>query len=1003
MNQKDFSTSDDIDKKLLPQLLSFFSESEKETVLSAYNDLYNNISINQSTFLQEYNYDQAVNVAEKYLRQNFIRDSLYYFEEAVFFARKEKSVKKEIYCLNKIGSILNNTGNYWDSKAFYDFIFKNKPIRLWFTCQSNGPCCKLFKVNTTTYDVKRILENRPDLKLEDFVTFQNTFIGRYLSKTSHSLANTTFEEETIFFLKKKNEVECIFLENNLCSINEFKPDACKRWPFILDNNNRISFILHPKVREIIENSCKYKIYSDSMDETELRKYLKKSNYYMAFDYSIMQELQKSFISGKNYDLKEIIDFIQSESIKRNKFINTIYDSLMTNDEVIKIKSHFRFDSNGTDLILYLFAYTDSDIPDQVINKLTGLKPGKKQYYEKDGNKFVKFIFDENFGCIVSVLPYLDHEIIYYNENILYEKEGLYFPQKENFISIPVDGSIFDEILRAVKKIIKYSYKEKKFELIEDVLVNLNTLCERLNNEKIYIGSLKYNELFEKINRTIFDLTVTPVESIALLNSDDIKPSLYKFSTELDKEINKNDEYLYNYMLIKLEILNKLKNYWEEEKLLEKIIELIPDNDYENEHKLMKIISRLRRDYKAANKKIICLILLELFDFESEKQNIKRICFYLDLFFEFYSPNLFKGDSVCSPSYIEELLFEGGKYHIKLKNIQKAERYFELLIKGFRFTEYNTYESYTDKLEILSKIADEFLEENYTEKAIFYYELALKNTVEIDEKMILMELLVDLYINLKNFDQVKKIISTLIDISEKNLMEEVRIFAYVKNARIKYLNPGKDSSPLEMVRNYKSDELIFPLLLSYFAKAIKEKFTTVPLKIKNLKLGINKIESYPAKSYVIEEKTKLFHEIFNLIKYLIISRREIFLLDEIIKDNKTCNLYLNLKLCEEFDDLKKAVYYAEKIIYYCMNNFFPNPVINFFKIYLAYIYEKMGNYDISFSKFEIINNEHPDEESTTLFKITNFQYLLVLNEKKMNRLISSDMFVFLSDVIDNLKL
>ncbi|MFN4151919.1 MAG: YkgJ family cysteine cluster protein, partial [Candidatus Sericytochromatia bacterium] len=48
-------------------------------------------------------------------------------------------------------------------------IFK-KENALDFNCESCGSCCKHFNVNITHLDIQRILENRKDLKVDDFVT-----------------------------------------------------------------------------------------------------------------------------------------------------------------------------------------------------------------------------------------------------------------------------------------------------------------------------------------------------------------------------------------------------------------------------------------------------------------------------------------------------------------------------------------------------------------------------------------------------------------------------------------------------------------------------------------------------------------------------------------------------------------------------------------------------------------------------------------------------------------
>jgi len=60
-----------------------------------------------------------------------------------------------------------------------------------------------------------------------------------LSKFEAKLIKKLFGEDKVikikekYFLAKRQDDSCIFLRNNTCSIQEYKPLACKLWPFYI--------------------------------------------------------------------------------------------------------------------------------------------------------------------------------------------------------------------------------------------------------------------------------------------------------------------------------------------------------------------------------------------------------------------------------------------------------------------------------------------------------------------------------------------------------------------------------------------------------------------------------------------------------------------------------------------------------------------------------------------------------------------------------------------------
>jgi Fe-S-cluster containining protein len=140
-------------------------------------------------------------------------------------------------------------------------MFLKKENELDFACQSCGNCCRYFNINLTHLDIERILENRPDLKASDFVTFTNEDVKEDLE----SFISTSGKRQ-LTLKKKADGKECIFLVNNMCSVHEFKPRVCKVWPFSLEKGN-ITWI--KEHRGFIKKLCKHTVVKGANDPEEL--------------------------------------------------------------------------------------------------------------------------------------------------------------------------------------------------------------------------------------------------------------------------------------------------------------------------------------------------------------------------------------------------------------------------------------------------------------------------------------------------------------------------------------------------------------------------------------------------------------------------------------------------------------------------------------------------------------------------------------------------------------
>lgn len=214
-------------------------------------------------------------------------------------------------------------------------MFLNKENKLDFACQSCGNCCKFFNINITHLDIQRILENRPDLKAEDFVSFSVSEKGDPESFIS------TYGKRQIDLKKKKDKDECVFLENNVCSIHSFKPIVCRVWPFSLEKNDKIDWIKEHK--SFIKNKCAHTSIKGANDPEQLLTLLKQHDH----ERRLFEKLVKKWNSEKkslhnsddvfseiydqdflNYLLQEIglsENNNQSENLEKSIFNNDIND------------------------------------------------------------------------------------------------------------------------------------------------------------------------------------------------------------------------------------------------------------------------------------------------------------------------------------------------------------------------------------------------------------------------------------------------------------------------------------------------------------------------------------------------------------------------------------------------------------------------------------------------------------------------------------------------------
>lgn len=155
-------------------------------------------------------------------------------------------------------------------KSFIERISKDKDglfDDLAFTCQSCGNCCRHFRnVNVTHHDVLRIMEHKPELKFDDIA---------HIVYGDEGLDENYKDGLAFYSLKKqKDSIDCIFLKDNMCTINDYKPLGCKVWPFLARGQQLVTWA--PKNKDFIKKYCSFKYVKGANDEKELLKTINES-------------------------------------------------------------------------------------------------------------------------------------------------------------------------------------------------------------------------------------------------------------------------------------------------------------------------------------------------------------------------------------------------------------------------------------------------------------------------------------------------------------------------------------------------------------------------------------------------------------------------------------------------------------------------------------------------------------------------------------------------------
>ena len=107
---------------------------------------------------------------------------------------------------------------------------------MYFQCISNIDCCSTMRIPASDFDVDQIMAHGYEL-------------DQIIKEASPVILNpkSTGRQQKAYILKTKPfDGTCTFLEGKLCSIHEFKPFACRIYPFTLEfvDDDHIEVIIH---------------------------------------------------------------------------------------------------------------------------------------------------------------------------------------------------------------------------------------------------------------------------------------------------------------------------------------------------------------------------------------------------------------------------------------------------------------------------------------------------------------------------------------------------------------------------------------------------------------------------------------------------------------------------------------------------------------------------------------------------------------------------------------
>ncbi len=123
-----------------------------------------------------------------------------------------------------------------------------------FQCQGSGKCC----ISRGEYGFVYVTAEDRRRMAKEFGVPTRSFTSKYCKKT----------DEGYHLIEEPGRSECLFLENNQCSVYKARPTQCRTWPFWPE------FLNAKKWRSEVKNFCpgvgKGKLYDPVEIETIMR-------------------------------------------------------------------------------------------------------------------------------------------------------------------------------------------------------------------------------------------------------------------------------------------------------------------------------------------------------------------------------------------------------------------------------------------------------------------------------------------------------------------------------------------------------------------------------------------------------------------------------------------------------------------------------------------------------------------------------------------------------------
>jgi Fe-S-cluster containining protein len=389
-------------------------------------------------------------------------------------------------------------------------MFLKKENELDFSCQSCGNCCKHFNINLTHLDIERILENRSDLNTDDFVGFAPS------DKDDHESFISTYGKRQIVLKKKKGKNECVFLENNMCSIHDFKPRVCKVWPFSLEENNEIKWI--KEHRGFIKKQCKHISVPGENNPDELlqllKQHYKERNLFTKISNKWNNSKKELLNSGEMfldiYD-EDFLKFIleeanikkssEEELNKEEDFLSKIINNLVKDRRVdaiteSKVNNTYSSDRNNGDISFIIYIQEnaiESFCKDNNLNILKENLNAELFVYDNRTNNLLFFI--EKQFLNLQIKPFSDLK-----KNLNYDTKVIYNPYSLEIILKDLYSQTKEELLKnydlfwfKILKVIKYIERENfidaKFLLNSIVNIEFSAIIFWLNQKNFILSDI----------------------------------------------------------------------------------------------------------------------------------------------------------------------------------------------------------------------------------------------------------------------------------------------------------------------------------------------------------------------------------------------------------------------------------------------------------------------------------------------------------------------------------